>query len=175
VQDDSNYPIKQNPNKSKPSKPNLKLVGKAPPKLHLGAAPPSEDIRPAEYLVKCVNAWIEPWKNIWRLVWQFQIVDGPHHGVGIRKWTPLDPHGEVPIKGELARACAIALDRELDESDDLNNPGAIFAGKQFIVFIGYRKSERPGGGGRCLDEFAMRKKDAGDELRVHEIRQLVKL
>jgi hypothetical protein len=164
-----------NPNpKSKLAKPNLKLVGKAPPKFRLGAAPATDDIRPAQYLVECTNAWIEPYKNTWRVTWQFKICDGPHDGVGIRKWKTLDPHGEIHRRSEYPRACTVALDRELEETDDLNDPASIFAGKKFIVFIGYRKSERPSGG-RFSDEFTMRKKDAGDELRVHEIRSLVKL
>ena len=157
------------------SKPTLKLVGKAPSiKLHLGATPASDDVQPGEHLAKCSNAWIEPYRGALRAVWQFELCDGPHHGVGVRKWKIFDASGEILRKSEYARACAIALERPLEEADDLNDPASIFAGKKFIVFVGYRKTEKPMGG-RASDEFALRKKDANDKLRVHEIRSLVKL
>jgi hypothetical protein len=112
---------------------------------------------------------------VWRIVWQFEIVDGPHRGVGFRKWKTIDRSCEVSRRSEYARACETALERPLEESDDLNDPGSIFTGKKFVVFIGYRKTERPGGGGRSSDELALQKKDESDKLKVHDIRSLVKL
>ena len=154
----------------------LKLVGKAPAaKLHLGASAPPDDFQPDEYLAKCTGAWVEPYRGEWRIVWQFQICDGLHHGVGVRKWKTIDASGDVPLENEYARACVIALDRPLDENiDDLNDPASIFAGKKFIVFVGYRKTEKPKGG-RASNELALTKKGSDDKLKVHEIRSLVRL
>jgi hypothetical protein len=154
---------------------SLKLVGKTPPeKLHLGSSAPSDDVTPGKYLVQCTNAWREPYGDAWRVVWQFQICDGPHDGVGLRKWKSFDRSGEVPLNSEYAQVCEIALERPPDHSDDLNDPASIFAGKKFVVFVGYRKTEKPRGG-RASDELALRKKDSSDKLKVHEILSLVKL
>jgi hypothetical protein len=79
-----------------------------------------------------------------------------------------DAGGLVSPMGRYAKACAIALGRPLDCSDDLNNPAAIFSGLLFSVLVGFRKTERPRGG-TPSDSNSQRKKDDGDFLRVHEI------
>lgn len=147
MMDHDDHQHQGNPKSNLKSKPMLKLVGKAPAtKLHLGADPPSADFHPGEYLAKCVNAWIELWRGILRAVWQFEICDGPHHGVGIRKWKNFDLSGEVSRKSEYARACAIALGRPLEETDDINDPASIFAGSasSFSSAIGKRKDRAAG-------------------------------
>lgn len=168
----------QRKSKTKPdTRPSLKLMphpGKSPPKLHLGADAPTDDVTPGDYLVTCTNAWVELWRGQWRCVWQFTIVDGRYHGVGVRKFKKFDKSGEISPGSEFARACAIALKRPLGADDDLDDPASIFAGKKFLVFIGYRKS-RSAGGGTFSDDLAYEKKGKDDRPKVHEIKSLVEL
>jgi hypothetical protein len=50
----------------------------------------------------------------------------------------------------------------------VNDPAAIFAGQKFLVFVGFRKTDKPKGG-MASEENALRRKDDVDQLRVHEI------
>src|SRR5438105_2694227 len=42
------------------------------PKLQFGGRTPSEDLRPADYLVRCLSAWTRPRGKETQAVWQFQ-------------------------------------------------------------------------------------------------------
>jgi hypothetical protein len=137
------------------------------PRLQFGGRLPSEDLRPGDYLVKCVSAWTQPRGRETQAVWQFQIADGPHRGVAIRKWMIIaDAGGIVSFSGLYASYCQIALGRAVTAEDDPADIASIFAGKQFVVRVGYRRSERPRGGKAADDQV---KKDEEDGLRVHEI------
>jgi hypothetical protein len=147
----------------------IELSKTRPGELHLGGAAPGVDLAPGEYLAKCVNAWIERLGQQWRAVWQFHLYEGKHHGTALRKWKMIaDQSGEISRTGEYARCCEIALGRPLGDDIDVTDPAAIFAGKIFTVFVGYRKTERPRGG-KPGDDNAMRQKDQNDRLRVHNI------
>ena len=150
----------------------LKLVGKLPAtKLHLGATAPSPDIKPGDYIAKCTDAWTEFKFKKWRVVWQFQLYEGAHRGVGLRKWKSFEASGEVAPGSEYVRACELALGRPLTIHDDLDDPRNMFADKIFIVRVGFRKTDTSRGG-IASDENSLRKKDSDDTLRVHEILSL---
>jgi hypothetical protein len=159
-------------NKSTPT-PNLKLV-KAKPNVRLGGTLPTEGMEPGKYLVVCENAWLEPVSKHTqehRAAFQFRIVDGKYHGTALRMWIDgaADAGGFISPTGRYARQCEIALGHPLEEGDPVDEPAQIFAGRRFIVFAGYRKSDRAGGGGQFSDDRAMIRKDDRDYLRVHEI------
>ena len=150
-------------------KSNLKLVPAKSEKLRLGGLAPSDEMQPGKYLVVCEAAWIEPVGKQHRAVLQFRVLDGKHDGVSLRLWvTASDGGGIVSPTGRYARYCAIALGRPLDADDPISDPGEIFAGRKFVVFVGYRKTEHAKGG-KSSDERALTRKDAADFLRVHEI------
>jgi hypothetical protein len=60
----------------------------------------------------------------------------------------------------------MALGREIESGDDLS-PAAIFKGKNFRVFVGYRMTEK--NGGRASEVYSTYRKDAKDFLRVHKL------
>jgi len=153
--------------------PTLKLV-KTKANVRLGGVLPTEDMPPAKYLVVCENAWLEPMSKHTqkhRAAFQFRVVDGKYDGTALRMWIDgaADDGGFISPVGKYARQCAIALGRPLEESDPVDEPTQIFSGRRFVVSVGYRKSERAGGGGQFSDERAMIQKDDRDYLRVHEI------
>jgi hypothetical protein len=153
--------------------PKLKLV-KTKVKARLGGTLPTEGMAPGKYLVVCENAWLEPVSRHTqehRAAIQFRVVDGKYHGVALRMWIDkaVDAGGFVSPTGKYARHCELALGRSLEENDPVDDPGQFFSGRRFIVFVGYRKSERAGGGGQSSEERAMLKKDDRDYLRVHDI------
>ena len=138
--------------------------------LRLAGVEPTQDMVPAEYLAKCEGAWLEPVGKGLRAVLQFVCVDGKHDGVALRQWLPIaEANVGVSPASRYARHCAIALGRPLTRDDQLGDPAAIFGGHTFVVFVGYRKTEKPKGG-MASDQNAYRKKDDFDYLRVHEIR-----
>src|SRR5262245_942448 len=135
--------------------------------LQFGGRIPSEALRPGDYLVKCVAAWTQPRGKETLAVWQFQVRDGPHSGVSLRKWMIIaDASGIVSFSGLYASYCQIALGRPVISDDDPADIGPIFAGKSFVVRVAYRRSEKPNGGRPADDQV---KKDDKDGLRVHEI------
>jgi hypothetical protein len=137
------------------------------PKLQFGGRAPSEDLRPADYLAKCTAAWTRPRGKETQAVWQFEIADGPHRGVGVRKWMIIaDAGGVVSFSGLYASYCQLALGRSVTSDDDPADIASIFAGKSFVVRVAYRRTEKPGGGKPADDQV---KKDGQDGLRVHEI------
>ena len=154
------------------TKASLKLVqGSKPAELRLGGVAPSTEMAPGKYLAQCETAWIEPVGKEHRVVLQFRVVDGKYDGVGLRQWLiASNGGGVISPNGRYARHCAIALGRPLETDDPVNDPSQIFAGRVFLVFVGYRKTEHPKGG-RSSDERAHIRKDH-DYLRVHEILSL---
>jgi hypothetical protein len=129
---------------------------------------------PGKYLVVCENAWLEPMNKhtqAHRAAFQFRVVDGKYHGTALRMWIDgaTDAGGFISPIGKYARQCELCLGRPLEDNDPIDEPGQFFSGRRFIVFAGYRKSDRAGGGGQSSDERAMIRKDAQDYLRVHEI------
>lgn len=161
---------KSNPQSGSTQKPNLRVV-KSAPAVRLGGTLPTESMEPGNYLVSCENAWLEQRGKSHRAALQFRVVDGKHGGVALRMWidNAADNGGFISPTGKYARACQIALGRPLHDGDPVAEPGEFFSGRRFIVFVGYRKSELPGGRGKFSDQCAMTKKQDGDYLRVHEI------
>jgi hypothetical protein len=151
----------------------LKLVkreasGKTP-ELRLGGIAPSQDMHPGKYFAVCESAWLEQVGKGSRVVLQFRLVDGKHDGVSLRQWLPASDGGGVVFpNSRYARQCSIALNRPLVQDDPINDPASIFCGQKFVVFVGYRKTEKPRGG-MATDENAQRRKDEADYLRIHEI------
>lgn len=161
--------------KSKPSHLNLVKLVKPSPNIRLGGTLPTEDMGPGKYLADCDNAWLKPMSKYTQehnAIVQFRVAEGKYRGTGLRMWidNAIDEGGEVSSVGKYARCCEIALGRPLEEIDPITRPGDIFSGHRFIVFVGYRKSERAGGkGGPHREDWLMIRKDADDYLRVHDI------
>jgi hypothetical protein len=129
---------------------------------------------PDKYLAVCENAWLEPVSRhtkAHRAAFQFRVVDGKYHGTALRMWIDgaSDAGGFISPVGKYARQCEIALGRPLEEGDPVDEPSQFFSGRRFVVFVGYRKSDRAGGGGQSSNERALQRKDERDYLRVHEI------
>ena len=161
------------------SKAKLKLVrdGDAEHgKAQLGGTAPAEDMFPGKHLVKCEAVWRERVGKgkAERVVYQYCVQDGKHHGVGLRQWMPYCDNGNIVTK-KYRRHCEIALGRPLIDDDPYDNPEEIFVGRKFLVLVGYRKTERPRGGGKTSDELAMKKKDDSDYLKVHDIIERIDL
>jgi hypothetical protein len=153
--------------------PKLKLV-KPEGTVRLGGTLPTDEMQPGKYLVVCENAWLESVRKHTqehRAAFQFRVVDGKYDGTALRMWIDkaVDAGGYVSRVGKYAQQCEIALGRALEEGDPVGEPREFFSGRRFIVSIGYRKSERPGGGGQSSDQLAKTRKDDRDYLRVHEI------
>lgn len=151
--------------------PTLRVVKPASP-VRLGGTLPTEGMEPGKYLVTCENAWLEPLRGKGqRAALQFRIVDGKHDGVALRMWIDgaVDGGGFVSPIGKYARVCQLALGRPLQDDDPIDQPGEFFTGRRFVVFVGYRKSERAGGGGRSSDDLALMNKDKRDYLRIHDV------
>ena len=49
------------------------------------------------------------------------------------------------FRRKVCQSCEIALGRPLEDSDPITKPEGFFSGHRFIVFVGYRKSERARG------------------------------
>jgi hypothetical protein len=117
-----------------------------------------------EYPANCANAFLERSKN--RAALEFVIIDGPHAGTALSMWIN-GVNGAIRPASRYAKECAAALGRELTADDDLD-PAVVFKNKNFIVQVGWRQTDKPGGG-RAADELALRKKDGRDFLRVHRV------
>jgi hypothetical protein len=122
-----------------------------------------------EYKVMCDGASKKPWKQGWRVELKHRVIDGDHTGVSLNQWITIDASGVISPRSRYAAQCEIALGRPLEAEDDLNNPASIFSGRVFKAFVGFRKTEKPGGGTPSA-ENALRCKDDDDGLRVHELR-----
>jgi hypothetical protein len=151
-------------------KSNLKILAGGAGKqkqLRASGLEPDDTMAPGEYVASCTGAALTSKGKTTIAVLEFQIVDGPRGGTALRQWITIpEVDGQVPVGSRYARQCAIALGREIEPGDNLD-PGALFPGKLFAVDVGYRKTERIGG--QATGENALRRKDAKDFLRVHQI------
>jgi hypothetical protein len=152
------------------AKANLKLIGGTrTTELRLGGRAATDDITPGKYLASCETAWLQPKGKSTLAILQFNLLDGKYDGVALRMWvTASDGGGVVSPTSRYGRYCAVALGRELEAGDPVSDPVQIFAGKHFIVTVGFRKTDRPKGG-MASNENALRKKDERDFLRVNDI------
>lgn len=66
------------------------------------------------------------------------------------------------------RLATMALGQAPQAGDSIE-PQAVFAGKRFRVWVGYRRTQHARGGGRVSDELAQMKKDSRDFLRVLDL------
>lgn len=97
-------------------------------------------------------------------------VEGDSGGVAYL-WCEIPPRLS-PTCRYLALA-RVALRREPTPSEPID-PGDLFAGREFRVQLGYRRSMGARGKGRCSDEFGARRKDHADFLRVISLIECVK-
>lgn len=163
--------MKFNSKLSSKSNPAVRLVTEKPQApMRLSGLAPAPEMQAGEYLAHCKNAFVERSKN--RAVLDFVVIDGEHSGVALPMWVN-GVNNAIRPTSRYAKECTIALGRELTADDDLD-PGAIFKGKHFAVQVGWRMTDKPGGG-TAKDEFAMHKKDGRDFLRVHRILREVEL
>jgi len=121
-----------------------------------------------EYKIMCEGASKRPWAQGWRIELKYRVIDGEHTGVALNQWIPIDPSGVIPPRSRYAAQCEVALGRPIEAEDDLNDPASFFSGRIFRAFIGFRKSEKRGGGG-VKPEYVWTWKDSDDGLRVHEL------
>jgi hypothetical protein len=122
------------------------------PKARFGGRSPSEEIQPGKQVMRCTSAWCKPRGRETLAVWQFEVADGKHRGATLRKWQIIvDESGIASFSGTYANYCAIALGRPVTEDDDPTDVAAIFAGKTFVVHVGYRRSAKPRGGAPASD------------------------
>jgi hypothetical protein len=144
------------------------------PKVRVGGALPDDEMGIGRYLVDCQTAWLKhvsPHSRRRTLAIQVRIAEGKYAGVGLRGWITdaIDESGTVPRAGKYARWCEVALGRPLEDGDPVGRPEEIFTGHRFVVDVGWRGTERRGGGGRQAPELARYRKDEDDFLRVLEI------
>ena len=151
--------------------PKLRLAPETP-RLRLAGSAPTEETSPGKYLIKCDTGWTTSRARSVTAILQFTIPDGKHAGTALRMWLQVSDGGGV-VTARYAQHCSIALGRSATDDDPLDEPARIFGGRFFTGFVGYRKSERPGGGGRTSDDLALRKKDDKDYLKVHELLERV--
>jgi hypothetical protein len=148
------------------AKLKLAHLPKPPPRLRLGGMEPSEDMGPDKYKIGCEGASKKSFAEGLRIELKYRVVEGPHTGTALRQWITVDESGVISPKSKYAEQCAVALDRPLEPEDNIDNPASIFSGKIFRAFVGYRKTEKPKGG-KPADP--LKRKDAADGLRVHEL------
>jgi len=138
-----------------------------PKQLRAGGLEPDESMQPGVYIANCEGATITNKGKNTIAVLEFRIIDGPHSGTALRQWiTVPDIDGITPLASRYGRQCALALGREIEPGEDLN-PAVIFRARLFRVQVGYRMTEKIGG--TPSPAHALRRKDAKDFLRVHEL------
>jgi hypothetical protein len=125
-------------------------------------------MQPGEYKVQCEGASKKSFADGIRIELKFRVIDGPHTGTALHQWITVDGSGIFSPRSRYAAQCAIALGRPLNASDNPDDPASIFSGRIFQAFVGFRKSEKARGG-KHNPEYAMRRKDGSDGLRVHEL------
>jgi len=149
-------------------KQTLKVVPKKP--LRAGGLQPTADMQPGEYVCCCESVRDEKKGNTRQAIMLFRVLDGQHSGTGLRMWLTIpEIDGLVSQGTRYARQCALALGCELEPGDPLE-PEAIFPGKTFLCFVGYRKTLKMGG--PATEQNAQHRKDARDFLRIHELLEL---
>src|SRR5262249_11306326 len=136
--------------------------------LRLGGMEPSDDMQPGEFKVSCEGASKKDLANSIRIELKYRVIDGPHTGTALSQWITVDKSGGISPKGRYAHQCAVALGRSLDVGDSNDDPASIFVGQIFRAFVGFRKTDKPKGG-KTTEGNHLRRKDASDGLRVHEL------
>jgi len=144
------------------------LPTKSAVRLRLGGMEPSEDMQPGTYKVACEGASKRPFKDGIRIELKYRVIDGPHTGTALRQWITVHASGVFSPRSRYATQCAVALGRPLEASDNPDDPASIFSGRIFQALVGFRKTEKPHGGKEGPD-YALRRKDPRDGLRVHEL------
>jgi hypothetical protein len=153
------------PKKPGKSNPPIRLVTEMPPApIRLSGLEPAAEMGPGRYLASCVEASLQRSKN--RAALEFTIIDGEHAGTALSMWIN-GVNGAIHPKSRYARECALALGRDLTAEDNLD-PAVVFKGKHFVVEVGFRLTDQPGGG-KARGENAQCKKDSRDYLRVHRL------
>src|SRR4030095_165343 len=113
------------------------------PKLQFGGRRPTADLKPGDYLVKCVAAWTQSRGKETQAVWQFEIADGVYRGIALRKWMIIaDASGLVSFSGLYASYCQVALGRPVTADDNPGDIGSLFSGKPFILVVRHLQSSR---------------------------------
>lgn len=147
------------------SNPPIRLVTDKPqPPLRLSGLAPAPEMQAGEYFAHCKNTFLERSKN--RAVLEFVVIDGEHAGAALPMWIN-GVNSAIRPASRYAKECAAALGRDLTADDDLD-PASVFKGKHFTISVGWRMTDKPGGG-TPKDEFTQHKKDGRDFLRVHRI------
>jgi hypothetical protein len=146
------------------SNPPIRLVTEKPPAPHLSGLQPAGDMQPGEYTLSCVNAVYNRFKK--QVVLDYAVIDGEHAGTALRQWINGVSENMSPYS-HYAGQCALALGRDLAADENLD-PALVFKGKLFRCKVGFRLSERPGGG-RSDERFSLYKKDEKDRLKVLSI------
>jgi hypothetical protein len=131
---------------------------------HLSGLEPSAEMESGEYISNVFAVSYLRFKK--QVVIDHKIIEGPHTGTVLRQWIN-EVTGNVNPRSAYAKQCAAALGRELAAGDVLD-PVSVFKGKNFRVRVGWRMSEKPGGG-RYDEKLAMCRKDDSDHLKVHAI------
>jgi hypothetical protein len=151
----------------KPAEPEISLAAddEKPEPIRLSGLSAVEEMEPGHYTTQCVESIFKKSRN--QVVSDFVIIDGEHTGTALRQWINGGSKNLNP-NARYAKECAAALGRQLSRADDLS-PAAIFKGKTFLVYVGWRLSKKPGGGGPSSDENALHRKDPEDFLRVLHI------
>lgn len=122
---------------------------------------------PGDEVADCVGARVIQRGNKKQVVLTFEF-DGGVANQWLQIGVPLSPWSKY------VRQAQIALGDEYSPGMDLD-PHDVFVGKRLKVRVGFRKTEHAGGSGRSGDDLALRRKDDQDQLRVHEILELIGL
>jgi hypothetical protein len=155
----------QNTRSSAGKSNRVHLVADNPqPGIHLIGLAPSAEMVPDEYISNCVNVVFYRFKK--QVFLDHQIIEGPHAGTVLPQWIN-NVSDRINPRSAFAKQCAAALGRELSVNDDLD-PVAVFKGKNFRVWVGWRMSVKPKGG-RFDEKLALYRKDDQDQLKVHAI------
>lgn len=132
----------------------------APPRTLSGA--------PGERIATCTGVEVRRRGNKWQAILTF---DTEAQEVG-RLWVELPE----PLRPgcRYLRLVSLVLGREPEPGAPIH-PGNVFVGKKFMVFVGWRKSQRPAKGKQIFrDDLAFTgPKDPGDFLRIHDLIQVI--
>ena len=120
------------------------------PGIHLIGLAPLAEMKPDEYKSNCVNVVFYRFKK--QVFLDHQVIEGPHAGTVLPQWIN-NVGDRINPRSAFAKQCAAALGRELSVNDDLE-PVAVFKGKSFRVWVGWRMSMKPRGG-RFDDKLAL--------------------
>ena len=145
---------------------SLSIVKPHRPRLH-AAGVLATDLKPGTHPVECLSAKTEARGKTLIVQLTHRTTDS---SAVLHQWLHAgNAEGLILPKSKFARQCALALNREILATDDLD-PEIVFVGKSFTADVGYRKTEPTG---KTSDANANTWKDPTDFLRVHELLKLV--